>query len=782
MNSINDILTWKQNFGLLPIQLIPTQAYDNSFIMHNGGHGDFCLETIADDISPEIYNALSWSSNTKNFVVLDSDIVKIYNWKKNKTESIPKNKVEDNFETFYKYLVSNNYKTDNDLIPFVIDIFKQFRNFTHEKNDATEALNLLFLLLAGIEEDLNNFDFKKWGLSNIDIPQNFEYYLDRLKKGSLNITPKLDLIIRHSAGALFQEAQKEVITFDQQIDLWGTYSNKIKIQKSFYSSIHYTPSYLARAIVENALRQIDNFKSTIKIFDPACGSSEFLIETLKQLHENKYLGTVQIIGWDSSETAINTSKFLLTYEKRTIWKERLVFDLKHVGDSLTEEWMNDYDLILMNPPFVSWEQLGKNSREAVKSVINSNITGKPNQASAFLYKAVLSLNTKGVIGCVVPSSLFLFDAYQKLRQELNEFLNIDLIGKLGNFIFEDAFADVSFIIGHKPKNKSIPYVLWAKNEKGVAQDALRDLRKMHYSQSYKVVEKEFSIYQPTRFPITKENWKPISFFENELFKSIERFVIENKLVKIQNVFNVKQGIRTGNNAAFKISSNEFSKLSSGEEKYFRPVIDNESIIKGLINKTSYVWYPYDETGLIIKTEEELIAKVPVFYETTLKKYKSELCNRARKDLSNWWQLSEHRAWLRKQEPRLYSTEFGKSDSFAFDSSGEFAVERGNAWVPKKEFKNNDPFYFYLALFSSPFFDNLLSIYSRQLAGGNWYDLGKKFTQNIPIPDVHSIEVINSPAYFQLIELGKDLSKGDFHLKAIIDDILFKYFYPQSQDY
>jgi hypothetical protein len=429
----------------------------------------------------------------------------------------------------------------------------------------------------------------------------------------------------------------------------------------------------------------------------------------------------------------------------------------------------------MNPPFVSWEQLSKESREAVKEVFNLNIAGKPNQASAFFYKAVQTLNDGGAIGSVVPTSLLALDAYQKLRDEIVSSLSIDLIGKLGNFVFEDALTDVSLIVGHKPKTNIIPFVLWAKNEKGIAQDALRDLRKMHFSETYKVDEKEFSIYQPSSFPITKENWKPISLSENELFKTIELFVLEKKLVKIQDVFNVQQGIRTGNNSVFKLSSDVFSSLPKEEQSYFRPVIDNESIKNGAIIQDNYVWYPYNESGLIIKTEEELIKRVPTYFENILKTHKDELSNRARKDNSNWWYLSEHRAWLRNEEPRLLSTEFGKSDSFAFDSKGIFVVERGNAWIPKKEFKDKESFYFYLTLFSSSFFDKLLSIYSKQLLSG--WDLGKKYTKGIPIPDVHSPNVRNSPGFTQLVEIGIDLSAGSSHLKAMTDDILIKYFYP-----
>jgi type I restriction-modification system DNA methylase subunit len=775
MKNLNDIYTWKQYFGLLPIHLIPTRRDENSYIMLNGGYGDFCLKTVFEDRKPETYYSLAWSSNTKNFVVLNNDNVVIYNWKKDKTETVPKFQVENNFNKFYTYIVNNSYKTDNDIIPFIIDIFKQFRNLTQEKNNAVEALNLLFYLLAGIEDDISSIDFEKWGLKKISTPNNFDYYLERLKKGIFNLTPKLDLVLRHSSGSLFQEAQKEIVCFDSQLDIWGGLSNKFNIRKNLYSSIHYTPPYLARAIVENALMKLDVSKQSLKILDPACGSSEFLIEVLKQLFEIGYSGQVEINGWDSSETAINTSRFLLTYEKRTIWKERLTFDLKLVSDSLTENWSNNYDIILMNPPFVSWEQLNKESRESVQNVFHKKATGRPNQASAFFYKAVMSLNETGIIGCVIPSSFLLLDSYQNLRNEILENISVDLIGKLGNFIFEDALTDVSFFIGHKTVSTTTPYVLWARNDKGIAQKALRDLRKLNFSNSFKMIDKDFSIYQPTSFPITKENWKPISFSENELFKSIERFVIEKKLCRINEIFNVHQGIRAGNNSIFKLTKDEFKLLPEAEQFLFRPVIDNQSIKYGSFSKENYIWYPYNENGLIIQSEKDLNELANTFYNRILKPNKGILANR--KGIAEWWGLTRPRNWQFSKTYKLVSTEFGKSDSFAFDYSGDYVVERGNAWLPKKEFCFNY-YYFYLAIFSSNFFNTLLSIYSKQLLAG--WDLGKKYTREIPVPNVFLIEVSESPAYNKLVEIGKELSYGQNQLLPLVDDVLQKYFYPSIE--
>lgn len=442
MLQFTDISFWIRNLGHLPVHLIPT--VNDKFIMLNGINGNFCLHISNNQEDENTYFSQSWSSNTKNFLLVNNNNAKLYNWHKdNKVEEIPLKSIQNNLDKFYSYLVAKGHQSDKDVVPIIIDIFKQFRTLTAEYHNPVQALNLLFVLLASLEDgDINTIDRQKWSISDIHIPQGFDAFIERFKQSTGGITPDLNLILRHSAGALFQEAQKEVIFFDGQMDLLGTFSGSIATKNLIYSSIHYTPSYLARSIVENTLRTLNlNELQEIKILDPACGSAEFLIEVLKQLKERNFQGAVKVQGYDSSETAINTSSFLLNFEKRTVWGEKLSFNVKQVNDSLVEEWENDYTIILMNPPFVSWEQLNdKTMREAVRSTLNDNFKGKPNQTSAFFYKSIQHLANGGTLGSVIPSSLFTLEAYSKLRNEVIETVNVELLGKLGNFVFEDALT------------------------------------------------------------------------------------------------------------------------------------------------------------------------------------------------------------------------------------------------------------------------------------------------------------------------------------------------------
>ncbi len=71
---------------------------------------------------------------------------------------------------------------------------------------------------------------------------------------------------------------------------------------------------------------------------------------------------------------------------------------------------------------------------------------------------------------------------------------------------------------------------------------------------------------------------------------------------------------------------------------------------------------------------------------------------------------------------------------------------------------------------------LLSIYSKELAGGKWYDLGKKSTKNIPIPNVNLDDIRKGNSYGKMVMLGKRLHDGDNYVKAVINDVA-SLFYP-----
>src|SRR5680860_1053192 len=110
MRNFSDISFWKQNYGLLPLHL--KNAPEERFLMLNGGYGDFCLQTFDSD-NVDLFNEYSWSSNTKNYLIVQDENIRIVNWLDPKPELVPKSVIENNLSKFYNYLLSKSYKTQN---------------------------------------------------------------------------------------------------------------------------------------------------------------------------------------------------------------------------------------------------------------------------------------------------------------------------------------------------------------------------------------------------------------------------------------------------------------------------------------------------------------------------------------------------------------------------------------------------------------------------------------------------------------------------------------------
>lgn len=768
---IDTLKFWAEGSGLLPIRLSPN-VINEQYILLDGGKYDFCIDLKGDTDNPYTYYSSAWSSDVKNFIAIDGSNAIVYNWCKKQKEKVKLDLIKEKFSTFLNILNSNSYKTSEDITPFILGLFSQIRNLTMGKKEPLEALNLLFKLLVSIEEDnFTNDVCKIWGIENVNEPRGFDELKTSIKEGIRHITPNLDFILRHAAGPLFESAHREALYFDPNFNLFGEMSSHIGLASySKYSSIHYTPRFLVRSIVENSLCNVDLQAETLNILDPACGSGAFLQEVLKQLKEKGYNGKITIKGFDISSLATQTCNFLLQYENRAQWGNKLILDIR-CGNSLEMDWgLND--LILMNPPFISYELIkDKNLKDLINDLLlELKMKKRPNMAAAFLYKAVASLGPKGTIGAIIPSSILHLDQYKTLRNLFHEDFCLSVIAQLGNFVFSDALTDTSFIIAKKINKFNFrPLNIWCANIEDSAFEAMRGWRKMKYDNTLICEKEAYNIYYPSNFPVIQDSWKIIPHKDEEFLKSIKAKVQKGSLKSISEIFDIKQGIIRGNKDFFVLSEQEYDNFSKNEKFLFRPLASSETIDNGTVDKKLYLWYPYNSYEIIIKSEEQL-QKYPNIYNW-LMPYKNVLSNR--EGINNWWELTRPRITLfNKEENILCSKRNGDSHSFAIIPP-QFVVEEGNVFL----FKNNkyceEDKYFYLSLFSSKLFHRLLSMFAKPLRAG--FDLGKAQIKNIPIIDVNESGLRESELYYKIVELGKEYSKGTIWNLEVFDKYISFFF-------
>lgn len=761
---------WGIGFGTLPVPL--TVNKNGQFVFQSGMRNDTCMQ-IGGVVDPRDSYESAWSVGAFNYIHANEDKLSMYNWETQTVKVFDAKRVENDFWGFIQYINRNSYRSEGNVLDFVLDLFRKMRNMAH-KEDATTAINLLCRLLISLqEEDYVNIE-EKWGVKSGYMPYAFDSFVEQIREGVKGIKPNLDLILRHCAGAIFEVANQEVTCYYPQRDLFGGVSGKLKLQKIPYASMHYTPLYLARGIVENVMKAVDTNQEQLTIIDPACGSGVFLLETLKQLRMANYNGDVHIKAYDKSTIAIQTTQFLLNYEKRTQWGDKLHVDIRCI-DSLTCDWGKN-DIVVMNPPFISWDLMDiKTDRPVVNDIVKEVISGKPNMASAFVYKAVSSLSAQGVVGAVIPSSIFSSDNYRHLRAWLTDNNVLTHVASLGSFVFESAVADTSFLILRSNKQAHVdldtPLTIWCKNEKDIAPQAMSALHKMQKSNIPVEITRSYSIYHPMHFPIISDNWQIISAQEERFVQDLNRYVDMGRLTPMGQVLRIYQGVVTGLRDVFEISGSQYYNLPQEEKPYFRPLVDHDSFYNNSIRTSKYLWYPYNESGLMVTTEEQALSCSFVRYQ--LAKYKDMLLRR--KGVTYWWELTRPRKELIKRQERMYSARFGNNNLFAIDGSGDAVSVEGNCYSLKSA-KNGDDLYFYLAICSSNSFRYLLSIYAKRIRSG--YDLSPKQVASLPIPDADNLR--NDTTYQRLVEYGLYITNGEKYDENGLNELV-SYFYPKRDD-
>lgn len=715
---------WRDNIGLLPIYLEHNQRECvHKYAMLDGDINNFCLDFLDKEDFENCRNN-AWSANMHNYVSVLGDKVYLYRTSSNQVEDYDYSYVRGNISSFYKYL---SIKTDNEpqgVVSFIMDEYEKIRTALREEQGKGRSLTTLLYMLTSVNHQIDNNNLKTYGLPSdtLDIVNSIKdnsligQIVDEVKKGVNGFVPDITLLLRHAAGRLFEEANFAA-TFSPQLTIFPISEMKYSYDPRMIGAF-YTPTYIARSVVDYVLSHFDfRDKKEIVIFDPACGSGEFLIECLRQLKALGYKGKVKIIGYDISKSAVIIAKYILTFEALE-WGENLVFNIED-KDSILANWPKA-DILFMNPLYSSWEQMNKDYTPYIREKLKIK-NGRPNLASIFYHKAVRSLNEDGIVGCVMPTT-FLYSSFtEPIRNSSLDYARPLVIARLGNFVFPKAYVDVCAVISKENEKSNRTTMVWTNNVDNIVPEALRQIRVSYFNNRPFHDNSNFSVYDVEYNEIKDKNiWLPLSY---KMFKRKQDFEMKVHLkifTQIGKIFDVKQGARTGRNKFLKISREIYDKLTDQEKKYFRPSIDGDSLQNNSLTIVNYLFFPYGENGALINTEEEFKNECPTFYNM-IHPHKANLLGRSIGD--KWWLLTRPREWQYKRFPKMVSGEFGNSNNFSIDSDGKFVVERGCYWKPIKDMKE-DELLFYFGILSSSYFNELLAIYQGSLLVAFGMDLVK----------------------------------------------------------
>jgi hypothetical protein len=749
---------WAQYLGLATTPLFSpgfTSSPGEHYALLDGRRASFaCSVMEAPDITQVSSQSWQWSADLAHHVVITPSEVHVQSGRDPLVRNFRRASVDSRLDSFLTFLDSRRSALP-DVVSYLVEEFRQIWGANSSLDGQGALAAFLIALQAMDHSDLGILDDPTWCQRTaidlgIDDPSlvgtGFNQATIERAKGMRDRAPlglKLipSLVLRHTSGRLFQEAH--AILESAQFGLFG---NSSITTTPIYSpsGAYFTPVPIARMVAEWALQPWIEFTDELVIADFACGSAVFLTEALRSLERNNFKGRVRLVGRDKSMQAITMAKVAVRAILRDMPTMQVVSDMQQ-ADAFQETWPKAH-VILMNPPFRSWERMNATERDWVHEVTRGIIQGRPDLSVGFIERAVRSLHPSGTLATLLPAGILGSDSLSKWRDDLMRRTTPTLIAVLGEHgLFQHALVNVGVLAlqgdvnGIRPHDSKSLHVAWSSAETGAASQVIRAIRRsmsgMEESLSFpKTSVSDWSLTTTSlRAWQQRPSWLPGAGALGPLLETIQTQIA----TKVEDVFHVRQGIRTGANEVFIQPASVVDGLPRNERSYFRQSADAASFVEGEIQSRNYLFVPSDTWT----SEADVMRSVPKFYNQYLRTAKDTLIKRKSLLDGHWWKLTRARTWAFQGHPRLLSKRFGLYPSFARDFEVKFAAVQANAWTPterliagKSEESIREILTSYWWLLNSRIMVALLREYCPNVAGGQ-LDLEHKYVKHVPLPNL-----------------------------------------------
>ena len=742
---------WAQQLGLTATPLFGREHPDvenRHLALLDGARASFLISTEADEdlsAAPD----WAWSANVRHHVALNKKQI-IVSRSAGSTETFERRSVESKLGEFLKYLeLDSGAQKVIGAIDHLVMVFRKHRaTLRAEGIAAPELESFLYLLALAQETDFaaahqdGRTIIKRYALGDFDPKSLSENYVAKfVLELSLSATSMRKLVvpltIRHAGGTLFQEAHAEVLSEPVQMTLFGL-ADAGQQRLDLSLGVYYTPAGLARTLTELAIEP-HLAREVIRIHDPACGSGIFLCEAIRALQRKQFKGKIELTGRDISPAAVQMARFsvacaVLDWPTINIkWKLDIGSYFEAPGP------LRPFDVVLMNPPFLSWQALSADQKHAVKETLGDSFAGRPDLSTAFIQKSLEEMSRGGTLATLIPRGVLDSQKGAKWRESILSDNDVRLIGTFGDHgLFRHAMVSVGATVIER-KTSSKPSVgdraavmVWADEGVSSAGGALRALRKRLWaSNSLEERTKNWSIYSVrSNELLRRKSWLPSPNALGSLIDVIE----EHKFPRLGDLFRVRQGIKTGLNDAFIVSDEDLKSLPKAEQKFFRPVVNGEDIINGRIQSSVSIFYVPGQFG----SRRHLLEQAPVFGRKLLT-YENLLKRRPKSNPQRWWEPVWPRKDLAERSPRIFTKMFGGPDMAAVDMRGYFLPLQAFAWIPNwseigvDESLKEAALWWYCRILNSRVFFLLRRELAAASTAGGQLDVSPRYVDQVPMP-------------------------------------------------
>ena len=744
---------WSTRLGLAQTPLLdPARDPEGQhFALFDGIEGSFALSTAK--VEPTQGLDWTWSSQLANHVEVGDDTVLVRQVDPGaQVLQFERGAVGEHLDRFFETIVAKRVAPAITVVDHIVGCFRSHRHVTADAGLTLEEGLSSFLALLD-DEILDLGHSANW---EARLPDGHGNRLrEELSYSQLTgRNADLALTMRHAAGMVFQETHAELSTEPLQPQLFGLPPAPRRSTRNRLGA-YYTPPGLARTLADIAVKQHLHLP-IIRVFDPTCGSGIFLCEVLRSLQRRGYDGRVELIGFDVSASAIEMARFALRHSDAPVTAEISV----EARDFLTFKGLVDADIVLMNPPFVAFQDLSPVHQEMLREVLGDVFSYRPDFSVLFITLALMQLKQGGTLATLLPAGVLSQKSSSAWREQIIEANELDMIAVLGDHgLFRDAMVNIAALVLRKDRARepTVPTMLWASQKPGASAGALRRLRRWADGDKSPERTSDWSIYPavPDRI-LERADWLPRP---NTLGDLPERLMRAPGMVKVAELFDVRQGIRPGGRGKFVISTDVLEELPDREKAFFRPIAEKGSIRGGRIHAVNHLFYPEKPM-----TVSQVKRKLPAFYRRVL--------SFENLDPNNSLELARaRRDTMSLRGPRIVARVYVSTNSFAVDPDGSHVVVQGHSWLPRSlvlqaPFDILELLADYCFLLNSRLFF-LLMRESGRIVGGGQVEAGKMHLKHVPLPDLSRLYLDDPDLKRQADEL-RDTDKREYPKLALLD--------------
>ncbi|MDR1161746.1 MAG: N-6 DNA methylase [Tannerellaceae bacterium] len=523
---------------------------------------------------------------------------------------------------------------------------------------------------------------------------------------------------------------------------------------------YYTPEYIARFFAKYVLKEIPLSKfNTLKILEPAVGSGIFMRTLLELLGEkcNPHLNAEEIknafsniLAIDVDVNACQATELSLALLYLLLYSDFPKLNVVH-KESIQylygkRDYLNSFDLIISNPPYIRYEFLSNELKAFLKdtSFFSDFSKGKSDLYLAFLKLSVDLLSPGGTALFIIPHSFLINEGAKKLRKYITDNCTIKLLADLSAIpVFGNTGVYSILLIFEKkqhPKDFSTTTILKCKNYVGQAlEDIIND---EETDNSF------YSIYKVSTNAFTAENW---------LILPNKEYEIEQKIRKHQTIsdyLEVSSGIISGCDAVFLRRKEDIPK---GEEGIYKPYLgDKEKKTYAVpVESNRYIFYHYLDNGDPID-ETALSTNYPNTWEY-LNNHKKQLEGRNSQP-SKWWMLRSIVNPSTMFIPKIITPELTIIPKFSIDSIGKYVVSHG-CYIRLKESFGGDVnlLYYFLGMLNSTPCYWFIANHANKYRGG-YNKIQPKSLKITPIPNPRTLDTNKLINFIKLVK-QRELSEG-----------------------